>query len=373
MFRFARRRTLASVGAGALATLALVSGCGSSEESSGTGAAGVSTGASTAAQPDAVADLGSIKPYEMPEVPEPSKAYDILALVPHQFEPYALSMAQEAERYGKELGVNVTVRNAGGYTGQNIQEQIGQIETGISQGVDAMMVWVTDPDAVVPALKKAQDAGIKIIAWSVPPSMEGMTSQVIGDYVWDGKTMGDVLIKSMSGKGKVMTVLGGAPSLYYRQLKEGVGQATSAAPDIDVVADPSIPDFDPSKTQSAVETELVRTPELAGVLTSTGSQALGALDAARAADRAGELKIMGEIITDCTQIDALKKGELSAILGVPAVYGARLGVATAVRALEGESVPAKQVIEGNIYTAGNIDQAPLDEEVLPKYLKGCMN
>jgi ribose transport system substrate-binding protein len=359
-----------------LAALAVMTGCGSSDSSSDTSASAGDTGTAAAASTTAaasVADLGVIKPYEMPEVTKPKKSYDILALVPHQFEPFALSMSEEAKRYGTELGVNVTVRNAGGYTGQNIQEQIGQIETGISQGVDAIMIWVTDPDAVVPALQKAKDAGIKIIAWSVPPNMEGMDSQVIGDYVWDGRTIAEVLYKSLGGKGSVMTVLGGAPSLYYRQMKDGVAEATKATPDIDLVAEPNIPDFDPAKTQGLVETQLVRTADLNGVITSTGSQALGALDAAKAAGKEGQLKIMAEIITDCTQIDALKKGDLFAILGVPAVYYARLGVATTVQVLEGESVPPKQIIEGNIYTADNIDEAPLDEEVLPKYIKGCTN
>ncbi|MBN9045588.1 MAG: rhamnose ABC transporter substrate-binding protein [Rhizobiales bacterium] len=68
--------------------------------------------------------------------------------------------AQEA---AKELGGVQVI-----YTGPTTTTAEGQIEvinSLIAQGVDAIAISANDPDAVVPALKKAAQRGIKVISW----------------------------------------------------------------------------------------------------------------------------------------------------------------------------------------------------------------
>ncbi|GGB03139.1 sugar ABC transporter substrate-binding protein [Brucella endophytica] len=68
--------------------------------------------------------------------------------------------AQEA---AKELGDVEII-----YTGPTTTTAEGQIEvinSLIAQGVDAIAISANDPDAVVPALKKAAQRGIKVISW----------------------------------------------------------------------------------------------------------------------------------------------------------------------------------------------------------------
>jgi rhamnose transport system substrate-binding protein len=68
--------------------------------------------------------------------------------------------AQEA---AKELGGVEII-----YTGPTTTTAEGQIEvinSLIAQGVDAIAISANDPDAVVPALKKAAQRGIKVISW----------------------------------------------------------------------------------------------------------------------------------------------------------------------------------------------------------------
>jgi len=71
--------------------------------------------------------------------------------------------AEGAEEAAKELG-NVEII----YTGPTDTTAEGQIEvinSLIAQGVDAIAISANDPDAVVPALKKAMDRGITVISW----------------------------------------------------------------------------------------------------------------------------------------------------------------------------------------------------------------
>jgi ABC-type sugar transport system substrate-binding protein len=101
------------------------------------------------------------------------------------------------------------------------------------------------------------------------------------------------------------------------------------------------------------------------------AMAVGALNAIGAAHKSGQVSVGAEILTDCTEVNLIKKGTLSLVLGVPAVFTGQLGMATAIRLIEGRSVPKKQVIPGNIYTPANIKRAPLHWEIEPQYMKGC--
>ena len=68
--------------------------------------------------------------------------------------------AQEA---AKELGDVEVI-----YTGPTTTTAEGQIEVInalIAQKVDAIAISANDPDALVPALKKAMQRGIKVISW----------------------------------------------------------------------------------------------------------------------------------------------------------------------------------------------------------------
>ena len=112
--------------------------------------------------------------------------------------------AQEA---AKELG-NVEVI----YTGPTSTTAEGQIEVInalIAQNVNAIAISANDPDAVVPALKKAAQRGIKVISWDSGVAPEGrivhlnpssneligkMNLQLAANHLPDGK--GDFAILS---------------------------------------------------------------------------------------------------------------------------------------------------------------------------------
>ena len=326
--------------------------------------AGLSTAVSASA--DTGPDVGVLNKYVVPTTPKPNKPYRIILLQAHRSDAYAISYAWAVQTYGKQYGIKVTVQDAGGY--QNVQKQIAQIEAAVTQKPDALLFWATDPTAVVPALKKADAAGIKVIGVVVPPALP-VKFIVTGDFVLDGKTMATALFKKMGSQGDAAIILGGAGSAYAAALKQGWTQALKSFPKVKVVADQTIPDFDPAKIQSKVEDLLVRDPNLKGVMTATTAMAAGAADAIAASGKSAYS--VGEILGDCNQISLLKKGKLAIVLGVPAVYYGQVTVANTIRLLNGLSVAAKTVIPGNVYTPANVAKAPLALEIAPQFRKGC--
>ncbi|KKC41392.1 ABC transporter substrate-binding protein [Devosia epidermidihirudinis] len=110
--------------------------------------------------------------------------------------------AQEA---AKELGVEVIYT---GPTAATAEAQIEVINSLIAQQVDAIAISANDPDALVPALQKAMERGIKVVSWDsgvaeagrqvhLNPSDVGLIGETIiklaADYLPDG---GDVAILS---------------------------------------------------------------------------------------------------------------------------------------------------------------------------------
>lgn len=357
-----RRRVATIVGAAValVCAVSLVAACGDDS----TSAADTAATAPAAAAPD----VGKINDYALPEITEPTKKYKVVLLQAHRSDAFAISAAQAVKEMGTENGVEVIVNDAGGY--QNVPKQIDQIEAAILEKPDALVVWATDPTAVVPALKKAEAAGIKVVGFVQPPAMPTALT-VTGDFTLDGKTMATSLFERMGGKGKAMVILGGAGSAYQAALKAGWTEALKSYPDIEVVADQTIPDFDPSKVQSAVENQLVRNPDLAGVMTTTTAMAASASDALAAAGLSGKAFAVGQILGDCDQIRLLQEDRLAIVLGVPAVYYGRLVMANTINSLEGQAVEKQTVVPGNVYTPANIDEAPLDLEIAPEFRKGC--
>lgn len=326
----------------------------------------------SAATPAVADSIGFLNDYKVPEFNLPVKPYKIIVLQAHRQDAYAESSALAFEQFGKQYGMSVTDLEAGGYEGRNVQKQIEQIETAITQKPDALVIWSTDPTAIVPALKEASAAGIKIVACCQSADFPTAEATVTGDFVQDGYTLATSLFKRIGGKGKVISVFGAAGSAYQAMMTEGFNKAAKENPDITVVATPLIPNFSPAQVETIVENYLAKEPDLKGVVTMSTEMALAASKAIKDAGRQGKAFAVAEILGDCSQVQAIKDGTLPIILGVPAIQIARVTMATTVRVLQGLPVPKTQLVPRNIYTPDNIDKAPLDLEADPKFLGACM-
>jgi len=139
----------------------------------------------------------------------PSVAAERIALVVKSLgNGFFDAAAKGAEKAAAEIGDVEII-----YTGPTAATAEGQIEivnSLIAQNVDAIAISANDPDALVPALKKAMDRGIKVISWDsgvaqegrmvhLNPSDTGLIGETIiklaADYLPDG---GDVAILSAS-------------------------------------------------------------------------------------------------------------------------------------------------------------------------------
>lgn len=97
---------------------------------------------------------------------QPGKASDnhkakIALILKPLSNPFFVAMQKGAERAQQEAGIDLVVRATSGETA--IEQQLTLVEDEIRDHVDAIVIAPVDSRRLVPVLKKAQDAGIRII------------------------------------------------------------------------------------------------------------------------------------------------------------------------------------------------------------------
>lgn len=119
--------------------------------------------------------------------------------------PYFVAISKGAADTARKIGgpgVKVTtVSNK-----YDLNTQVGQIENFIASKVDIIILNASDPRGVGPALKKAKDAGIVVMAVDV--DAEGADATVMSDNVMAGAESCKVIASRLGGKGNVVIVNG---------------------------------------------------------------------------------------------------------------------------------------------------------------------
>lgn len=342
----------------------------SSAPSSSAPSSSAETAASESAAPDAgVPDVGVINTYSLPEVPEHDQTFKAAVFVAQQQQGDAISYTEALKDFGAEHGMQVDIYNAGSYA--DIDKQINQIQTALATDPDIMIVWATDPNAVVPALTKAAESGVQIMNWIVPSAYEDAVTSIYTDFRTDSYNLTNAVIGMMGGEGKLITAFGGCGGSYQKDLQAGADKAVAESPGVEIAVKECPADFDPTKVQDIVSNALVAQSDIRGVLTSVVSQAVGAVNAVQAAGLQDQVTVASGILTSCKDVQLLRDGQVPIVSGVPSAYMGRLGAAVAIRSLLGEPIDPTYVVPSNVYTASNVGQADLTNDLTQQFLEGC--
>ena len=148
-------------------------------------------------------------------------------------DPWMNVAIKTVEKEGADAGFDVTVSNGHNDVGQ----MASAIDSFITQEVDAILVAPSDKDSLVPAVVKADAAGIPVFTFSLAMSEKAPITSFIGaDDVNIGSVQGDMVLKALNGKGgkvALMTgILGSGPQLGRT---EGVHKILEAEPGIEIV------------------------------------------------------------------------------------------------------------------------------------------
>src|ERR1700749_4806745 len=114
--------------------------------------------------------------------------------------PFFVALAKGAEFEAKKTNPNVKV-TAVGYE-YDLGKQATQIDNVLAAGVDLILLNPGDPKAVGPAIKKAQAAGVLVVA--LDTAAEGADATVTTKNVQPGEISCQYIVDKLGGKGNVI-------------------------------------------------------------------------------------------------------------------------------------------------------------------------
>lgn len=193
----------------------------------------------------------------------------------------------------------------------DVVKQISQIEDFILQEVDEIIVWPTNGEAIVPALKKAYAAGIPVVVTNSKVATTGneyMTAFSGPDNIQQGVYAAQLVYEALGDQGKVVQISGQPGYTTAIERQQGFEEELAKiAPNIEIL-DTQPADWNREKAQRVMENFLTKYPEIDAVYSADDNMGIGALNAAKAAQRASGIIFVGAT-NFAVGYDAIEAGE----------------------------------------------------------------
>ncbi len=268
---------------------------------------------------------------------EPTKAPEKLKIgvAMSQFNDKWLSyMLDSMQEYSKGL-TDVEVIYVDGKA--DVNTQLGQVETFIAQGCNAIVVNPVNTDATEPMTKAAKEAGVPLISVNrLFKNQDEATSYVGSESIKAGIMEMEYLAEKMGGKGNVAILVGDPGNEAAIKRTEGFKEVIKKYPDIKIVAE-QIGMWQRDKGMSIMENWLQSDLKIDAVASNNDEMAIGALKAIEAAGKLGTI-LVGGVDATPDALEYMKAGKLNVTVFQDAAGQGVGAIKTAVAAAKGEKV-----------------------------------
>jgi fructose transport system substrate-binding protein len=262
--------------------------------------------------------------------------------------PFFVKMKEGAEAKAKELGVEVQ-SFAGKKDGDN-ETQVAAVENLIAAGAKGILITPNDSKAIVPALDKARQAGLLVIALDTqtePPDAADATFAT--DNFKAGELIGQWAGAKFEGKEAKIAMLDLNPEQVSVDVQRDQGFLKGFGIDVKDEAkigdedDPQIVGHDvtdgaPEGGRTAMENLLQKDPGINLVYTINEPAAEGAFEALRAAGKEKDVTIVS-VDGGCPGVESVKSGVIGATSQQYPLKMASLGVEAVAEFAESETKP----------------------------------
>lgn len=267
-----------------------------------------------------------------------------VALVPKTLNnPFFVDMEKGAQAAATELGIELVVQAPDREI--DVEKQMQIIENLIQTRVQAICVAPSGSREILPAIAKANAAGIPVLIVDTGIDAEAAaqaeieTATFIGsDNYEGGRIIGQHLVEEFNSKANVV-ILEGIPGHETGDSRlRGFHAAISRTPGVEVVATQTA-NWERDQGFNVCQNLLQAHRDIQAVFACNDMMALGAIEAIAAAGRTGEIKVFGfDAVDDACR--AIAAGTLAAsVAQFPEEMG-RLAVHSAFRVVHGEKLPA---------------------------------
>lgn len=259
----------------------------------------------------------------------------------------------------KERGYKVIEVVADG----DAQTQNAQIQSLVTQEVDAILVCAVDQNTIERALIGAKRSGIPVVAYDrALPDSRAVDAFVGPDSIADGVSAGKHMaeqLKNEKGEVVILELLGALNDQNGIDRSKGFNDAIAALPNVKVIAMPT--DWDSSKALAATQNAFQANSNIKGIYAATDTQipsietVLADLNKLQLVGKPGHVVITG-VNGSNDGYQATVKGIADGIVVMDLDATGRKAVDLASELIAGKKVPMNNVIAGAFYTSENIEQ-----------------
>ena len=282
-------------------------------------------------------------------------AKEILVIVKNSTATFWISVMDGAKAAGAELGYTVTCKTpVDTAEGSGNEQQSNLCEEAIVSGVSCVVLAPVDSEAIIPATKKINEAGIPIVNLNTKISDDTQYKTFCGlENINQGYNTAKAMFELMNGEGKIFIIEGSTGAQTSIDRVKGFEKALAEYPNIEVVAQQSA-NYSRADALNVVQNLLQAHPDVNAILCCNDEMALGSAEAIDAANLTGTIMVSGQDAND-DAVAALKEGKITVTsYGNPYMQG-YTAVKAAVDVLEGKSVESFYEVETVVVTKENAD------------------
>ncbi|QEA37666.1 substrate-binding domain-containing protein [Pistricoccus aurantiacus] len=250
--------------------------------------------------------------------------------------------------------VDVVVLDAGG----DVARQIGQVRNLIQQRVDAIIIWPTNGQAVIPTLRQAHRAGIPVVVTNskiAEAGLEFIAAFSGPDNVQQGASSAEMMCEALGGEGQIVQIAGQPGYTTAMERSKGFeDRLAESCPDVEIL-ETQPGDWNREKAQRVMENFLTKYDDIDGVYAGDDNMGVGALNAAKSAGRARDIAFIGAT-NFAVGYEAIERGEYYGSIYQSPVDDAEAALQTALDILEGKEVPKMNFFETPKITADNLTE-----------------
>jgi len=275
--------------------------------------------------------------------------------------PFWGAMGQGVEDGAQEAGIAYYIQAV--ESDQAAESQLNVCNTMLQRSPVAMITAAINSTNLLPCLKAAQDAGIKVVDLdgNLDPAIlaaEGIdiTFRIGSDNVLAGAQGAEFMVDQLGADatGPVLVIEGLSGNITGQMRAEGFAdRLAELAPGLQIVA--SLPgDWDRGKAANITNDIMTRNPDLVGIFAANDGMALGAVESVFAAGKGGDVIIIG-VDGNSDAVRSIQDGRLTAsVAQLPYLVG-KQAVETVKAAVEGETVEGQIIVPTLVLTKEVMD------------------
>lgn len=237
-------------------------------------------------------------------------------------------------------------------------KQLTQVETFLTEGVDAIIICPVDTSAVKPMVEEANDANVPVVVVNRIPTkdvLDKIYAYVGSESIQAGTMQMEKVAEMLGGKGNVAIMTGELGSESQVKRTEGNKQVIKKHPGMKVVREGTA-NYQRAEGIKLMENWIQSGDKIDAVVANNDEMAIGAIMALEAAGKLNDVVVAG-IDGTPDALEYVKAGKLKVTVFQDPVGQGRGAVETAVKAAKGEKLDNKFVwIPFELITKENVEK-----------------